>query len=1144
MSRPVTTPQIRTTAQIEAADPKSSVWVSANAGTGKTQVLTDRITRLLLDNVKPEKILCLTFTKSAASEMATRIFERLGSWTVATNEELTDEISALTGKTPNISRLKQARRLFAETLDAPGGFKIRTIHAFCESLLGRFPLESGISPNFSVIDEHTTYKLIHEARDVLLNKTFQADTEDITNSLTVMAGLLNEEGFINLINDLSSEHTRLRSLFKHYGKIEAVIDALRNSLEIKKNETRESIIDEALFETTNAVKKLINATEALSQGAKTDKILGKKIQKCLKPNHFKLEEDFLHYQKIFLTQNGSKRISLMTKKLAEANPNLLQNLREEQSRIESIYERLQCMNIFTASKALIQLGHRLLEIFNQLKQARALLDYDDLILKTRDLLLSEGGQSWVHYKLDGGIDHILVDEAQDTSPEQWDVIKALTGDFFSGLGAQGGERTIFAVGDEKQSIYSFQGADPFMFGQTSEYFSNMALNAGKRFKSVELERSYRSTKSILKAVDKVFENEVAHEGLTFNRKPITHHTERHGQGGLVELWPIIKKEDSIEIEPWTAPLDRHPVDSPEDKMAVRIADTIKSWLENEEILSSASRPIQESDIMILVRRRGSFAEKMVNTLKQKRIPVAGTDRMLLTEQLAVMDLLAIGQFALLPEDDLTLAVILKGPLFGFSDNDDLFPLAYQRQSTLWAALRKASRCNSKYRNAYDRLSELLARADFMPPYEFYAHILGPDGGRRDLLARLGQEADDPIDEFLNLTLDYEREYVPCLQGFMSWINNSRIQIKRDMEQGRGEVRVMTIHGSKGLQGNIVFLPDTCSLPDYRHDPKLHWVHGDQPTLFWTPTKDFEEKRTTKLASQNKKMRTQEYRRLLYVAMTRARDRLYIGGWEGKHKSSPDCWYNLIKNSFEIITNEKIAPSQESILRLSNHQKKDPDSKISSPNINLDNVSSKPSWVAKKIQNELSKEKFLKPSKFPDEENPSNCTSLFTKDGKSFKRGNLIHHLLETLPNLKPNKWDEVMSNYLALPIHQLNSFEQNTIAKDVLRVMKSREYGNLFGPKALTEVPVIGKIGGHVMTGRIDRLEVTKDQINFIDYKTNRAPPKEVHNIPSSYLNQMAIYRALLKKIYPNREVNCIIGWTDVAKLMNIPSELLDRHTP
>lgn len=1144
--QPLRKPQIRTSAQTTASNPETSVWVSANAGTGKTHVLTDRITRLLLSGVKPERILCLTFTKAAAAEMATRLSDRLGGWAVADDPELTAELTALLGKPPEQSLLPPARRLFAETLDVPGGLKIRTIHAFCESLLGRFPIEAGIAPHFAVIDERTAAELMAEARDRLLVSAGTHSDDNVSRSLSLMAALLNEDDFTQLMTELAFRRAHLKNLFQLHGSVDGVAEAARRVLGLTDGETVETLVAQAADETAYDKDALLGAAEALSQGTKTDIIRADALRDWLHKAGVARTACFeTEYVEIFLTKEGTPRARLMTNKIAEASPHALQALVDEQQRIVDVNEKLRAFDILEASQALIRIGGRLLDAFENLKQTRALLDYDDLILKTHDLLETDNGASWVHYKLDGGLDHVLVDEAQDTSPEQWAVIKALSGDFFTGAGAHDQDRTVFAVGDEKQSIYSFQGADPFMFGHTRNHFSERATAAGKSFQPVELVASYRSTEAVLKTVDAVFEQAQAREGLTFDEKPIKHIWERKGQAGLVELWPTEKPGDVLEVKPWDAPLDRLPVDSPEDRMAGRIADTILGWLETDEDLPSAGRPIREGDIMILVRRRGSFAEKMVNALKKRRIAVAGADRMVLSEQLAVMDLIALGRFLLLPEDDLTLAVVLKGPLFGFTDNDDLFPLAFNRKGTLWQALKEGTSGNEKFAEAYERLSALLARADYMPPFEFYARLLGPEGGRRVLLECLGAEADDPIDEFLNLALDYEREHVPSLQGFLSWVEAGETQIKRDLEQGHGEVRVMTIHGSKGLQGNIVFLPDTCTVPSARQESKLRWVSEPEPALLWAPGKAREETLTAGLSEKAKQLREQEYRRLLYVALTRARDRLYIGGWEGKNTPPENCWYNLIEAALDDLAEAVSTPTGSSVLRrLANPQTEPPDGK---PKADLDmvqKIADLPDWALNPPPSEPEPATPLTPSKLSDVAEPTIRSPFDGDDGSRFKRGILIHHLLESLPGLPAPARAHAAAAFLSRPVHGLEETQQLALAGETLALLEAPEFAPLFDEKSLAEVPISGLVKGRVVSARIDRLRVTETEVTIIDYKTNRPPPESPEHVAPAYLQQMALYRALLRDIYPERKIHCILAWTDGPRLMSLNDELMDRHAP
>ena len=444
--------------------------------------------------------------------------------------------------------------------------------------------------------------------------------------------------------------------------------------------------------------------------------------------------------------------------------------------------------------------------------------------------------------------------------------------------------------------------------------------------------------------------------------------------------------------------------------------------------------------------------------------------------------------------------------------------------------------------AYNRLAKFCSRADYSPPYEFYATLLGPEGARKDLLARLGQEAEDPIDEFLNLTLDFEREHVPSLQGFLNWIETGRTQIKRDLEQGRGEVRVMTVHGSKGLQGNIIFLPDTCSIPTSRHEPKMRWMKTPEPTLLWGPAKNQEESVTAALTEQNKQLRAQEYRRLLYVALTRARDRLYIGGWEGKSELSDDCWYKLIEPVFKQIAEEIHTPSGEKIYRISNPQEKSPDSKDIFSNNESKKILNLPNWVTNPATLEPTLLTRMSPSQLLEAE-PSVQSPLDHKDDARFVRGLLIHRLLESLPNVAPEKRSKTTFRYLARPIHALDKKEQSIIADEVLTILEDPEFKPLYGPKSYSEVPISGVINGCVVSGRIDRLAISNRKITIIDYKTNKLAPKKIKDVSPVYLEQMATYRTLLRELYPRRKVVCILAWTVSISLMTLPDELLDQYT-
>ncbi len=1130
----------RSGSQIQAANPEQSIWVTANAGTGKTQVLTDRILRLLLTGVKPERILCLTFTKAAAAEMANRLSARLGLWAAADEDALEESLRGLLSRPPDDEEKKAARRLFAETLDAPGGLKIRTIHSFCESLLGRFPLEAGVAPHFSVIDERTAAEMRREARDRVFRNAFDTGQAELTGALEHLSGLVDEDGFTRLMGELAGQSGHLSRLIGWRVSLEGVIGAAWNALGLSGDESPESILEKAASETDHAA--LGQAAKALERGSNADKSRALALRSWMKGGHPGI---FINdYAPVFLTKAGPPRAerNLITKAAQKTDAQALPILRAEQERVAAIADRLKALAAGKATAALLRLGAALLRSYAALKENGAFLDYDDLIGKAQGLLADGVGASWVHYKLDGGLDHILVDEAQDTSPEQWAVIKALAGDFFSGLGAQEGKRTFFAVGDEKQSIYGFQGADPDEFNITRNLFGDWVRGIGGDWRPVELEQSYRSTQAVLKAVDEVFQNEQARDGLSATGQPIIHHTNRAGQGGLVEVWPAVPAVEDSPAAPWDAPLDQVSAMSPEARLADRIAGRIGDWLEDGAVLESAGRPIRPGDIMILVRRRGPFAQEMVRCLKQRSIPVAGSDRMVLCEQLAVMDLIALGRFLLLPHDDLTLAVVLKSPLFGFND-DDLFALAYGRKGPLWSAMKEKRGDDPRFEQACGELSSLLSGADFKPPFEFYSDLLGPRGARKKLLARLGPEAADPMDEFLSLALDYEREHVASLEGFLHWMETGETQVKRDLEHGREEVRVITVHGSKGLQSNIVFLPDTCGVPDPGFDPRLLRDDENGCLFYRSESKAATPDHLSRLRDGARLKIEREYRRLLYVAMTRARDRLYVCGWEGKKGRAEGCWYDLIEGALKDAEGVEAIPSEDGdVLRLTCEQNEDPEIDARADTREPEETVL-PAWARTPAPPEPEPARPLAPSHMEDDEPP--LTSPIAADnGRRFKRGRLIHRLLQSLPDIPAKDREKAARAFLARPVNGLEQDQQEEIAAETLKVLGHPDHAELFEATGKAEVSLIGQVAGRVVSARLDRLVVSGRTVSVIDFKTNRPPPKTPETVPAAYLRQMALYREALVNIYPDCPVRAFLLWTDGPHLMELPTALLDAQIP
>ncbi len=735
-----------------ASDPVASAWVSANAGSGKTHVLVNRVIRLMLAGCPPDRILCLTFTKAAASEMANRLFRMLGEWTSLEDEELRQRISDLGETAIDTSTLLKARRLFANALDTPGGLKIQTIHAFCESLLQRFPLEADVAPGFDVLDNRTAEDLLDQVRGELLVAAEAEPGSDIGRALAVTVDRLSEYSFDLVLRELLATRSAFRAAVPSSDRIEAAVDRIRESFGLEPGTTADGIVEQVASLEDDRRQQYGRTAEALRTGGKTDQGAAGHIDSLLSAAD--AAGRFQCLQSLLLTRKGDPRTRLMTKKPAEAFPAELEWLQAEQDRLIAALQLYRAAITVETTAALMLIADRVIAGYELAKRRRASLDYDDLIDRTV-ALFHRSEAAWVLYKLDGGLDHILVDEAQDTSPEQWDVVRNLADEFFAGEGARETLRTMFAVGDEKQSIYSFQGARPAEFDRMKRYFSRRAEAAQRRFESVPLIVSFRSTPIVLGAVDRVFQTPDASSGLGRDADRIVHEAVRRGDAGLIEIWPtVVPDDDDGEHDPWRAPVDRIGQQSPRVRLAEKIATEISGWLsQGVETLEARGRAIRAGDILILVRRRDVFADAMVRALKRRGVPVAGADRLMLTQHIAVLDLLALIRFVLLPEDDLTLATVLKSPLVekdrgGWIDDEDLFRLAHGRPGSLHSALRDSLDTLPEFRPVFDRLESWRRLVAGTPPFDFLNIVLGRDGARERFIRRLGMEANDPIDEFV------------------------------------------------------------------------------------------------------------------------------------------------------------------------------------------------------------------------------------------------------------------------------------------------------------------------------------------------------------------------------------------------------------
>jgi len=1158
--------------QGSAADPLASAWVKANAGTGKTHVLTLRVLRLLLADTSPERILCLTYTKAAAAEMSRRVFDRLAGWVTADEAKLRDELRDVIGGDASTETMELARRLFAKAIETPGGLKVQTIHAFAERLLQRFPLEAGVAPDFKILDDAAAADLKSRAIEQTLMDATAAPDSPLGRALDIIVRYATDTQFEKLIGNAVEERRWLdvagkRESVATLEDVSAMETYLRTTLGVRAAIAAVDLHRECARVLSD--DDLRELADHLATGKTSDNGHVATLRTAVQ--HTDIERRVPALKAYLLTGTGDPRRTLMTKALSTANPGLHNRCQVAQQRFVALIDELNALTLVESSMALYAFAGVILRRYTEARRAAGALDFDDLILKTKSLLEGEDGEAqWVLYKLDGGLDHILVDEAQDTSPEQWEIVKALANEFFSGVGTRDGAvRTVFAVGDEKQSIYSFQGADPKMFADAGLRFARLAQQAGLTWKPIELTMSFRTVAPILAGVDIVFADPQRTPGLTTGGPPPKHDAIRVGHAGLVEIWPTEKPDDRTAADPWT-PLSDTSERSPANRLAERIADTIKGWLVSGEQLTSAGRAIRAGDILILVRKRNPFAVPMVTALKRRGIAVAGADRIALTDQIAVQDLMALGDFLILPEDDLALATVLKGPIFGFTDEDLLTFAPDRKNKTLWAALLDHAETKPEYKGATEMLKRWRAKADFTPPFEFFSSVLDRDGARAKMLRRLGPEAAEAIDEFLDLALSYDDGTPPSLTQFLAELRANAPEIKRDMDHGRDEVRVMTVHGAKGLEAPIVFLPDTCTTKsgDISAASLVKLAHLDHPPgipepLVWA-VKGTSGVEAVSLARQFREAREHEERnRLLYVAMTRARDRLYIAGFEGKTPPAPSCWYSVMSDALRPLAQEIDTADGQKVWRIEASQSADIEDKKKEKTRQLQFVE-RPDFASRPAQPEPKLSVPLAPSRLepyaPDSEGEPIAAgrhdAAATYDGPSplsgntehrFLRGTLTHALLQHLPSIDTEQRERIAKAFIEKRGAPLLPQARASIVRETLAILTSPRFAPLFGPNSMAEVPIAAVIprpkgtGPSLdLSGQIDRLAVTDAEVLIVDYKTNRPPPRDVGHVAAAYLYQLAAYRLALREIYPGRKIRAALLWTDGPNLMEIPGDILD----
>lgn len=1127
--------------QRQGADPARNAWMSASAGTGKTQVLTARIKRLLLSGVPPHAILAITFTKAGAAEMARRVRKDLARWVRLDDKALGHELFAIGD--PHHDRAEHrafARTLFAKVIDAVGGgLTIQTIHSFCQSLLGGFPDEAGLAPGFRALDEAEIAELRSSTLSDMVSHAERYDPA-LTQRLAALALAFDEgtvRGYLDRCAAAADALDGLPSGLRPW---------MRSAFGLPVDGAPDAWLASRCGDDVIGAHELTQIADCCAQwtSAKAGPERAYAIRAWLARTADFRAATIGELFTIFATAKGDMRNDWSTSKALAVVTDLAVRRYEALAEIIAMHSHLVAADRLADG---LEVGRAFARAVKDRKRREGLVDFDDLIRLTARLLAAPGRAEWIRYKLDRRIDHILVDEAQDTNREQWEIVRSLAEEYFAGAGAKDAlVRTLFVVGDYKQAIYGFQGTSPENFARARADFFDLGENALHPFADVPINENFRSSPPVLRVVDDVMAR-LGSERLGQGVAQIAHVSSVPAAPGRVVMWPTVsppktdRDDDEEGEEGW--------IDSATRIVADRIARSVRQWIDH----GIDGEDVHPRDVMILVRKRTDLAGLLVSRLQSQGVPVAGVDRLQLKVPIAVQDLLAAARFALQPLDSLSLASLLVSPLIGWS-HDHLIAHGWRAdaRAPLWPHLNRLAGADDILPDGLSiaPLKALLNMAGNVTPHRFFETILsGPMQGRAKLLGRLGNGARDPVEELVSKALDFQTRHSASLLGFVSAFDRGDVDIKRELDNDVDEVRVMTVHGSKGLQARIVILADATSDPAARKDRGTDWPtdHGMVP-LLRVNTAD-QPDALAYLTAKQAEADMQEHWRLLYVAMTRAERMLFVAGALGRRATDDlppeDSWYAAIRPVIEGYGVDW-EPSDSGIWHsecayiVGGREPRDARSRALPPPVAI------PDWARAAAPAEPRPLRPLAPSALGERESldvpqPPVAPHL---PGLAAERGVLMHALFERLPPVAAELRREAGARWLERAGQLFDAQARAAMLDAVLAVLDDAAYAALFGAGSLAEVPFSALVGGQVIAGTIDRLLVTDDAVRVIDYKTGVAVPEGVEAVPDGYLKQMAAYAAALAVIFPDRQVRAALLFTGGPRLISLPDALLERYKP
>lgn len=1129
----------RTGPQLLASDPAFHVWVSASAGTGKTHVLTDRMLRLMLGGCAPDRILALTFTRAAAAEMQNRLTRRLGAWLTLDDPALDAELAAL-GARPDAGMRTRARCLFALSLDVPGGLKVQTLHGFAQGLLAAFPLEAGLPPGFRALDDRDARLLRLRALHETMSQALAEGDSRFLDDLGELAVMKGEGGLMQALDRMIAHSEGVLSFHGEDGFAPAV----RRYLKVGEDEKPGEYLAQMLAPGVHDDGRLQTYASMMDEWrTRTGRNAAADARAWLALDTEGRVAAFQRYRNLMMTKEGTVRVHAICRK----RPDIACLMADIAADIAILEDREACLLTAGLATKALRAGHRIAARYRHLKRAAVVIDYDDMISHAAGLMGPRGMPGYIGWKLDSRFDHVLVDEAQDTNARQWTIIERLIEDYFASDDDRA--RSLFVVGDMKQAIYGFQGTDPRLFEQGVARISPGSETGGRSVRQVPLDLSFRSGPAVLEFVNAYLED-AGHAALGMADPTAPHRADRADAPGEVVLWPVQASQEPEDDDGEGDAGSEGGSEVADRLMAETLARQIAAWLEpgnpDRLWLPARGRHARAGDILVLVRKRSTLLGRLVGALHQQGVPVAGVDRLLLTEPYAVLDLLALVRFAVQPEDDLNLACVLVSPFIGWT-HEDVRAISGGRKASLWATLGQASADGGAARDARLLLNKLLSLADVSGPYNFLDTILsGPLDGRRKLVARLGAEANDVIDELLQQALAHEARHPPALAGFLAWIEAEGSEVKRDSETSAAQLRLMTIHGAKGLEAPVVVLAD-CARKRIRNQDgylpvRLEGSAHDVPLFH--PSAKAMPKALIEQQEARDELLAQEDLRLLYVGLTRAADHLYIGGAagrqafkaleDGKDTSWHSCLKRVIENIDGVETVETGLWGAAQRLRRGNWTAPGPSATTVSADDGAIDLSDIRMGLAPEPERSS---RPLTPSAMPDD--PAVGPPPPEMRARAL-RGALLHKLFERLPDVASDRRWNVAVTWLAAQ----GAADAEALAAEVMAVLATPGLEALFGADALAEAPIAGLVGDRVITGVVDRLLVEPGRVLVVDFKTGLSVPGCAADVPLPYKRQMRAYVAVLKQAFPGRLVEAALLYTVAAKLILLDVKELEGLDP